>query len=205
MSESYSFENNLVVRDVLENILCIELHCHGERQVRNEILAAFENNYKSFLDITRPHNERIFYTRQLGINIKPLPKSIGKLANLSLTCVKPHHEDALSLIKLEREPTKEEIKNNSEKFAEVKPHSGYRGKFALMFFLRRIELLGKDRNADDSVFFKNIQKSPANANGQLSLESVAAKSLPPPAFRNFIEAITFPAEATVSRAKPATV
>lgn len=202
ISDFYSFENWLVTKEVLDNILCIELHCHGERQARESVLATFEMVYSSFLKVTKPHNERIFLARHLGINTKPFPKSVGKLAHVTLTDVQPHQENSVIVIKLEREPTELEIEEKIDKFGEIVPHEGYRGKFALLFFLRWIELLGNDRNSDNPVLFKLVRKSAANANGQLSLDSVAAKSLPPLPFRRFIEAIPDAREASFLEVKP---
>lgn len=189
VSDAYSIENSLVCKDVLNNILCVELHCHGEHLARAEVLAAFDQIYDIFLNVTRPHNLRIFLARQLGIETRPLPTRLGKLAEIALTNIKPHEEDAIAVIKLEREPIQSEIDQNIEKFDQLNPRQSYRGKFALMFFLRWIELLGNDRNAENSVLFGKAQKSTANANGQLSIESVASKSLPPLEFRGFIESI----------------
>ena len=190
VSDSYSFENWIVTREVLNSILCVELHCHGEHLAREKVLATFDQIYASFLNITRPHNERIFLARQLGIKIRHLPTRLGKLAQITLTDVKPPQEGAITVINLEREPSQEENDLKRGEFDELDPQRRYRGKFALLFFLRWIELLGNDRNAKDSVLFGMAHKSTANANGQLSLDSVAAKSLPPPLFMRFMESIT---------------
>lgn len=190
LSDFYSFENWLVTSDVLNHILCIDIHCHSEPGVRGQILKEFEKIYSSFLEITKPYNERIFIASQLGINIKPLPKSINKLADVSLVSVNPLKEELESIIKLEREPNPEEIEDCVRNFAEINPRNGYRGKFAMLFFQRWIDLLGKDRKSDNSIFFKDVEKLAANANCQLQLDSVAAKSLPPPLFRQFIERIS---------------
>lgn len=189
VSETYSFENWLVTKEILNDILCIELHCHGEHSTRKGVLAAFDEVYASFLKVTRPHNERIFLARRLGIQIRPLPTRLGKLADINLTDVKPQKEDATMAIKLEREPTQAEINQERSEFDRLDPQRCYRGKFALLFFLRWIEMLGKDRNDENSILFSTAHKSAANANGQLSLDSVAAKSVPPPSFRRFIESI----------------
>lgn len=190
ISDSYSFENFLVNKEVLNNLLCVELHCHGEHLVREDVLSRFDDIYTAFLDVTRPYNERIFLARKIGIQIKPLPTRLGKLAEVTLAGVTPQQEGASSVINLEREPNQEEVNRYKSEFDTLEPKLCYRGKFALLFFLRWVNLLAEDRNAENSVLFSKAHKSAANANGQISLDSVAAKSLPPPLFRKFIESIT---------------
>ncbi|MFY2087678.1 DUF4435 domain-containing protein [Achromobacter xylosoxidans] len=189
VSETYSFENWLVSREVLNSILCVELHCHGESALREEVISAFNALYEKFLEITRPHNERIFLARRLGIGIKPLPTRLAKLADVTLTEVRQQKEPTNSVICLEREPCPSEIGQGRQEFDKLNPRQNYRGKFALLFFLRWLELLGHDRNSEESIFFKNASRSPARANGQIPLSALAAKSLPPPSFRAFVESI----------------
>src|SRR5690606_27089305 len=109
ISHTYSFENWRVSRDVLNNILCVALHCHGEHLVREEVLATFDEVYDSFLKVTRSHNERLFMARRLGIETKPLPTRLAKLAEVSLTEVKVSQEKASTVINLQREPSQAEI------------------------------------------------------------------------------------------------
>lgn len=205
ISDSYSFENWLINKEVLNNLLCVELHCHGEYLIRKAILEKFDQIYTTFLNCTKPHNERIFLARRLGIQIKPLPTRIGKLADITLTEVHPHQESADSVINLEREPSQEEISLNKEEFDQLDPKLSYRGKFALLFFLRWINLLAEDRNAPNSVLFNKAPQSAANANSQISLDTVAAKSLPPPIFRSFIESITSTHKAVSPTTQPVIV
>ncbi|WP_428321816.1 DUF4435 domain-containing protein [Achromobacter mucicolens] len=189
VSETYSFENWLVSTEVLDSILCVELHCHGEASLRDKVTSEFNKLYDKFLEITRPHNERIFLARRLGIDTKPLPTRLAKLAEVTLTEVNPQQEPAHSVICLEREPCADEIEQRKQEFDELDPKNSYRGKFALLFFLRWLEMLGHDRNSDESIFFKDASRSAAKANGQIQLSALAAKSLPPPSFRSFVESI----------------
>jgi hypothetical protein len=190
MTETYSFENFLVCSEVLNRILTIEMHCHAAPATRNEIVVKFHQLYESFLALTRPHNLRIFLARRLGIMTRPLPNKINKLASVSLLRVEPAEDEAKDVITLSREPEPEEINQHEGVFNQFDAKSEYRGKFAVLFFCRWLELLAKDRNSDSPVLFKSAPTSSATAHGQLTIDSLASKSSVPATFRDFVANIT---------------
>lgn len=190
LTETYSFENVLVTSDVLREILAVDMHCHGEPHIRDKIVAKFEEIYLSFLDVTRAHNHRIYLARRLGIKSKPLPDKLNKLATVSLLKVDLAENCANEAILLDREPSHLEIEQHEADFASLEPKRDYRGKFALLFFFRWLEFLGKDRNLEESTLFKRGSKPAALATTQYSLDSIASKSLPPDSFKAFIGAIS---------------
>jgi hypothetical protein len=84
VTETYSFENALVTSEVLREILTVDMHCHSAPQIRDAVVEKFEEVYSSFLDVTRAHNHRIYLARRLGIDSKPLPDKLNRLATVSL-------------------------------------------------------------------------------------------------------------------------
>jgi len=190
LTETYSFENVLVTSEVLREILAVDMHCHGEPQIRENVVEKFEEIYMSFLAITRTHNHRIYLARRLGINSKPLPDKLNKLATVSLLKVDLAENGAKEAVVLDREPSQLEIDQHEADFSSLEPKRDYRGKFALLFFSRWLEFLGKDRNSEESTLFKSGSKPSASATTQYSLDSIASKSLPPDSFKAFIGAIS---------------
>lgn len=190
LTETYSFENALVAPEVLRDILAVDMHCHSEPQIRDSVIKKFEEIYSSFLDVTRAHNHRIYLARRLGINSKPLPDKLNKLATVSLLKVEFAEKSANEVIVLDREPSQPEVDLHEVDFCSLEPKRDYRGKFALLFFARWLELLGKDRNSEESNLFRGVMKPSASATIQYSLDSIASRSLPPDSFKEFIGAIS---------------
>ncbi|MEO3713070.1 DUF4435 domain-containing protein [Roseateles flavus] len=189
MTETYSIENQLVCHKVLEGIMNVDLHCHGEPECRRTVLRKFDELYDSFLSITEALNRRIFLARTLSIrNSKPFPDKIRLLANVELLHVSSTDLDPMQIVVLDREPTEQEVSAHEDAFKTLNRRDRYRGKFALLFFQRWLELLGEERNKPDSEIFKGLERK-NTANGRLSLDSLAAKSVPPEGFKNFIDRI----------------
>ena len=198
LTETYSFENVLVTSEVLREILAVDMHCHSEPQIRDSVIKKFEEIYSSFLDVTRAHNHRIYLARRLGINSKPLPDKLNKLATVGLLKVEFAEKSINEAIVLDREPSQPEIDQYEADFSSLEPKRDYRGKFALLFFTRWLELLGKDRNSEESNLFGGVMKPSASATVQYSLDSIASRSLPPDSFREFIDAISVDTQESAS-------
>lgn len=198
LTETYSFENVLVTSEVLREILAVDMHCHSEPQIRDSVIEKFEEIYSSFLNLTRAHNHRIYLARRLGINSKPLPDKLNKLATVGLLKVEFAEKSINEAIVLDREPSQPEIDQYEADFSSLEPKRDYRGKFALLFFTRWLELLGKDRNSEESNLFGGVMKPSASATVQYSLDSIASRSLPPDSFREFIDAISVDTQESAS-------
>ena len=198
LTETYSFENVLVTSEVLREILAVDMHCHSEPQIRDSVIEKFEEIYSSFLNLTRAHNHRIYLARRLGLNSKPLPDKLNKLATVGLLKVEFAEKSINEAIVLDREPSQPEIDQYEADFSSLEPKRDYRGKFALLFFTRWLELLGKDRNSEESNLFGGVMKPSASATVQYSLDSIASRSLPPDSFREFIDAISVDTQESAS-------
>lgn len=189
LTESYSIENYLVCAGVLDDILKVELHCHGEPQCRGEVVVAFEDVYGKFLAVTKSLNFRIFISRRGNIRqVDRLPNRLTDVAAVSLLDVTAGELPVTEAVKLEREPTIEEIKFHQADFDALTPRAHYRGKFALMFFQRWLSLLVGDRRSDEPRLFSTVAKSHSPANN-FTLDMMAGRAKVPPELHGFLQTI----------------
>lgn len=187
MTEAYSFENYLVNEHVLDELLKNELHCHSEPACRTEVRQLFKTLYSDFLNATEHLNFRIFVAQKCGIRrAQDLPKTLSKIATVSLTSVTPVQEPVCAQVVLDREPTDEELKKLRAEFVVLNPKDRYRGKFALMFFCKWLGLLATDRNDASSSLFKGLDCDGLIAKRQFTLDSLAARAPHPPGLREFV-------------------
>lgn len=187
MTQAYSFENYLVNESVLIELLKNELHCHAEPVCREGVLQLFRKQYAEFLGITRELNYRIFVAKKCQIQReKDLPKSLSRIATVSLSTVNPAQEPVCAQVVLAREPTTEECAQLEGDFANLNPNERYRGKFALMFFVHWLGLLAKDRNNASSTLFTGLDREGLVARQQFTLDSLAARAPHPPGLRDFL-------------------
>lgn len=194
LTDTYSIENHLVNSNVLDDLLKIELQCDGEPACRATVVSRFNALYEKFLDVTTAHNLRIFVAKKVGIhNSKPWPNRINPLAKVRLDDVIPSDEALTEVIRLDREPTEEELASVMHCFNALQPLLQYRGKFALAFFGRFVELVAEDRASAKPILFTGL--APKGSNGRLSLDAIASKSVAPQPFKDFVTAVlsTLPA------------
>jgi hypothetical protein len=187
MTEKYSIENYLVDPIVLNEILKIDLHCHGNVEVRTKILAIFENTYRDFLSATSSLNFRIFLARKCKIKqLNDLSVRLDDLATVQLDSTQIGRGEIESIVCLEREPSEGEIAEHWPAFNFLDQRSRYRGKFALQFFRKWLALLLIDRNSGLSALFFGLPQGDFVAKGSFSFDQLAAKSNPPESFSEFI-------------------
>lgn len=188
LTEAYSVENHLVNGDALDDLLKVELGCDSEPACRAEVVKRFKSLYEKFLGITKEHNQRIFVAKRVGINnSKPFPNRINLLATVTLNDVIPSGVKLEECIVLEREPTAEEIAVIKLDFDMLQPSLQYRGKFALAFFFKFLDIVAVDRAREGSVLFAGL--APKGANGRLPLDAIAGKSVAPQRFKDFVNAV----------------
>jgi hypothetical protein len=188
--DRYSVENFVVSSKVLEDLLTIDFHCHGHPAVRERIRDVFADVYRQFLNATKEINFRIFLARKLGIKqLDALPERINQLARVELLGAWEGGVAENELVKLEREPTKEEKAALTEEFEAIPPEYGYRGKFALVFFIRWLALLRDDRMCARSTLFSAVPPTEFSVNGGFSLPTLAPKAIVPDGLFAFLGAI----------------
>ncbi|MDQ0591366.1 DUF4435 domain-containing protein [Variovorax paradoxus] len=190
LTDRYSIENYIVCPKLLEDLLMIDFHCNGHPGARIEVREYFEKIYSKFLEITRNLNFRIFAARKLQIEqTEDLPDKINLLAQVELTEISPTEHAVEGLVKLGREPTAEEWAGLKEAFAAINPMQGYRGKFALQFFVKWLGLLRQDRASSPSVLFPMLPASTFMVDGNFSLQTLAPKAAPPKDLGAFLASI----------------
>lgn len=188
LTDAYSIENYLVCKELLEDLLKVDFHCDGYLKIRSEIIAIFDNLYTQFLEITEDINFRIFVARKFNIHqIEDIPSSINSLIDVGLDSVKSLDFNPQEFVKLEREPTSEEMDACMAEFNSIDPKTNYRGKFALMFFLKWLVRLRGDRISNSPVLFKTIPHSEFSVSGDFSLRSLASKAPVPEELYSFLE------------------
>ncbi len=136
MTQAYSFENYLVNESVLDELLKNELHCHSAPACREDIRQLFRTQYTDFLSVTKELNYRLFVAKKYRIQRgKDLPKTLSRIANVTLSNVTSAQEPVYAQAVLAREPTEQEYAELSAEFLNLDPEKRYRGKFSLMFFV----------------------------------------------------------------------
>lgn len=189
LTRAYSIENYLVCGDVLDDILKVELHCHGEPQCRAEVISTFQKVYAKFLEATKSLNFRIYIARRANIRqVQSLPTRLSEIAVVALLDVTASHVPVSESVVLEREPTAEEIERHKPDFDSLIPESNYRGKFALVFFQRWLSLLVGDRRSDQSRLFGAAGNSHSPTNN-FTLDMMASRSKPPRELQAFLHGV----------------
>ena len=191
MTQAYSFENYLVNQGVLEELLKNELHCHAEPACRIGVVDLFGRLYEDFLTITRDINFRIYISKKCDIRrVEDLPQKINKIANISLSAVKPSDNDLKALVSLEREPLEQEIAAHKDEFESLDAATRYRGKFALMFFRTWLAHLAADRNSEESVHFAGVPREGLRARAYFELDNLAGKAGLPDGLELFVRRLS---------------
>ena len=190
MTDQYSIENYLVNASVLDEVLKIEFHCHAAPQNRASVAREFERMYGQFLSVSTEVNRELYAARALGVELQEdLGAGISKFARVTLNDVERVEVDPSDVVKPVRPITEEEKVGLSAEFDQLEPRTRYRGKFALSFFLRWLDLLARDRREQNSDFFKGLDGDVRVRSSYLSVTTLAARSGPPEGFRNFFSRV----------------
>nr|WP_315598381.1 DUF4435 domain-containing protein [uncultured Cupriavidus sp.] len=186
MTEKYSVESYLVCNNLLEELLKVEFHCNGYLSIRKRIIEIFKLTYNSFLDVTKELNFRAFIAAREKIRrTEDIPPGINMLANVGIDSVTSAGIPVDQIIKLEREPTEEEVVRWREEFEAFDPAERYRGKFALAFFVKWLSLLRQDRLSQAPTCFAEVPLPDYGVKGNFSFDSLAPRAAFPdglPAF-----------------------
>lgn len=187
VTPGYSIENYLVSESVLDDVLRVELHCHGEPQCRANVIKTFSKIYTQFLQVTKSLNWRIYLARRANIRqVGDLPNKLSEIAAVSLLGVAASDTAADDVVELEREPSALEIELHKPEFDRLIPEINYRGKFALLFFKHWLNLLGNDRRNEQTQLFVGARcaLSPSN---NFTLDMMASRSRPPCELNVFLQ------------------
>ncbi|WP_162592891.1 DUF4435 domain-containing protein [Variovorax sp. PBL-E5] len=192
MTDCYSIENYCVTTEVFEDVLRDEFHCNGINEARAELLQLFRDVYGDFLMKTKPLNLRIYIARKLAISQDDkLPSRLNQIAAVGLHRVDAVEGRLSETVLLEREPTEVEAQALTVEFEKLEPGARYRGKFALMFFVRWLELLRIERLGNLSGIFAAYGQPQFKVRGDFSFDVLVSRVSPPPGLKEFLEHATF--------------
>lgn len=193
MTDAYSVENYLVSDDVLEKILEIEFHCHGAPDVRALIKDRFRESYGNFLEVTKEINRRLYIARRNRIEIKSISDNINDIASVALGSTAVGRRSAEDVIS-HATPSGDIDLNDEESdiFDEFDPKKRYRGKFALIFFMKWLHLLAEENKVDDRGVFRGLDSRAPFRFHELGLNCFASRSTWPSALDKFLENVQPP-------------
>ncbi|WP_415770284.1 DUF4435 domain-containing protein [Pseudomonas sp. LB3P38] len=185
LTEAYSVENYIVRTETVVELLKTHFHFLPDVALRAKLVDLFDQLYSEFLSVTHEINFRSFVCRHLKIEAVPgLPKKLNKLAVVELDGVSPVGESAENIIKFSREPSQAELDMARAEFSKLTAKRDYRGKYAMMFLMRWLDLLVRDRNSDNSKYFMGVKTAEAVAS--VNLDCVASRSVFPPGLSDFL-------------------
>jgi hypothetical protein len=184
--ETYSAENCLASEEVLESLLNDELRCAGSVSEREAVLAQFFLIRERFHELVREVNLRLFVAVRSAIKVINLQSSIFGLVSVELAAVTLTEEALVrDFLRLEREPTTEEMTGLIGEFDTLVPAKEYRGKFELQMFVKWVGKLAEDRCAERPVLFNERAKT-GNIQAALSLRSLASRCILPSGLEHFV-------------------
>lgn len=174
VTDRYSVENYLVDRETLEDILRVELHCHEMPDTRFEILNIFEDVYDQFLSATKLINERLYTSRRLGVPIKPITDRLSDISKVEIKKANVGDKHPHEIISFESPLVSELILEIELEFGKLDPRLRYRGKFAISFFRKWLELISQERRENSNKLFP--EKSKHKIKNEFSILTLAARS-----------------------------
>ena len=189
MTDGYSIENDLVSCEVVDEILKVELNCQGRPDIRAQLAKMFSNAYCTFLQCSADVNFVIFCMRRLGVeNDGALPSSLGRLIEISLDGAELRAGACSSMVVTPlRLITDQEATALRAEFQSLDPAMRYRGKFALAFLMRWLELVAKQRRGGYSAMFDGMDMEAKTRVDRVNVFSLAARATPPQSLARFVK------------------
>lgn len=193
MTDRFSVENYLVDRNVLSDLLKNEFHCDAAPKACMNVLSLFESQYDKFLLTTAGLNRKIHLGVQTKVGfLSHFPDSVGAIVDLTLLDVKPNSTPAEDLIVLQTIPESVKATEANRRFDTMEPRKHYRGKFALLFFIKWLELVAQERKNDAENVFPDADRSRSPRTGEITLSNLASRAPLPFGFREFLSEIVAP-------------
>jgi hypothetical protein len=190
MTDRYSTESYLVGEGVLDHLLRDEFHCHAAPETRDRVIELFKELYSNFLSLTSQLNFRLYCAKRLGIEVVGgVPDKIGPFVDISFNQIKLATPRVEQLITLAREPTDAEICEVGPDFAELAPRLRYRGKYALQFFIKWMQVLGDERIAGSTPLFAGADSVTKIRSTDIPLGILASRSELPDGLQEFLASV----------------
>lgn len=190
---SYSFENLLVSRNVLESLLRSEYRCsdeNGDLDIR-KIGEIFGARLAEFIEYIREANHLIYLARITGVRLKEIQEDLKKYVLIRLDCIVPatDPEELPALVGYEYAPQAADLLTCVGAFNELDPVLHWRGKFLFAFFRKFLAELKEDRGSNLPKYF--TQRSNMNFSPGSDVVRPLASMIPvPECLRAFSEGVT---------------
>lgn len=189
MTDTYSVENYLVSETVLRSLLRDEFPCHDHPDIIDNVLAQFRTDYSDFLAHTEELNRRLFiYRRTQTPMSKSFPNKLSDLATVSAEGVAAavvSVDDTMPAIFAIPRQRHTEL---SAEFAKLDPAARYRGKNALMFFKRWLDVMATDCDERQRLFDHRDLRGKVRRQ-EMTLGALASKSTLPAGLPAFVARI----------------
>lgn len=161
---TYSIENIMVSKTVLQSLLKTELKCndHNADKDVDSVCERFEKLLNQYFDAMKEVNLLIFVSRKKGVSISLRDKKINKFISVSVEEIKNLNQ-AKILLNDNSLITNKDMETWQDDFETLKPLENWRGKYLLDFFLKFLKLVAKDRNSENPSLFvekKNVSFDP---------------------------------------------
>lgn len=192
VTDRYSVENYLVDPSVISAALEIEFHCHDAPTLRQQLVAQFQETYDAFLIQTEEVNRRLFKARRAGVDVKPLPKSITKLAKVGVRTVEKGTAEPDAVVVYKNVSSAVSFEGLDDQFNALDGRCRYRGKFALLFMEKWLRELAAEAGSDTRGCFADLKSNSAVRIAELTLTGFSSRSPLPYGFKEFIEATSPP-------------
>ena len=187
MTETYSIENSLVCREVVDEVLKIELNCHAVPHLRERVCDQFESLYDQFVAATSDVNSLLFAVRKLGIELEDdVPSSIGRIVSITHDSVARLPLSAAEFLRPVRNALEHERAALEQEFSGLDGRIRYRGKFAIAFLLRWLEALGRERREQNTELFRGLDAESRTRADRLNSVALAPRANPPRSFIEFL-------------------
>ena len=194
VTDGYSVENYFVSEITLKSILTDEFRCTADTDHREHLLNLFQQVLTQFNDCMTDANRRLFFASSLDLRGPGIEDRINRYVAISYDKVisKHNHSDLVNLIKLNREPTSDEIQSLDTQFSKLDPILDYRGKFLISFIKFWLMSLADESSTGNQILFPRPQSVRYNSEVTMSLRSLATRSQTPTHLEKFIRQMRSP-------------
>jgi hypothetical protein len=190
-TETYSVENAFVTEEVLRSLLRDEFRCAAGEEDLDRIVQQFLRVVRQFCECMEDANWRLFVAQRVVIERNIATDNVQRFVLIQLDRVERRYneEQLKELIKLEREPTEEELRREEPAFRELDRSRRHRGKFLLSLFRRWLELLAEERKQATAGLFKEPTAIRLSVDRDASYRALAGRCSLPEGLQEFLRGV----------------
>ncbi|MDL2192830.1 DUF4435 domain-containing protein [Cobetia sp. LC6] len=182
--DGYSIENFLCSKHVLNSLLIDEYRCAGEMDIREDIIAKFEECYNEFCKHFYDINYYIFSARREKVEIVKKPERVTNFVNVQVDKVTPKEYDVEKVVLFSAEL---DINKHRQDYSLLTSMYSVRGKYILDFFKKWLAALTDDRKSESSILFNRDLPKIIGEPHSFELRRLASASVPPESVSTFIQ------------------